>query len=179
MLGEEGAGYRIALANLEGGRLGVAAQALGMARSAYEIALGYARERRTFGKRIIDHQAIGFRLADMATGLQAAELMILHAARLRDAGQPALTEASMAKLFATEMAERVCRDAIQILGGSGYLEDFGVEAHLPRRPRLHDLRGHVRDPAPGDQPPARRGRLIAAICANTADRPALILLAPI
>lgn len=127
MLGEEGDGLRIALANLEGGRIGVAAQSVGMARAAYEVALAYAKERRTFGKPIIDHQAVAFRLADMATSLQAAELMVLHVARLRDAGMPCLKEASMAKLHASEMAERVCSDAIQIHGGYGYLNDFPVE----------------------------------------------------
>jgi butyryl-CoA dehydrogenase len=127
MLGEEGGGYRIALTNLEGGRIGVAAQAVGMARAAYEAALAYAKQRRTFGKAIIDHQAIGFRLADLATSLQAAELMVLRAAALRDAGQPCLKEASMAKLFASEAAERICAAAIQIHGGYGYLNDFAVE----------------------------------------------------
>lgn len=127
LLGAEGDGLRIALASLEGGRLGVAAQSVGMARAAYDVALAYARERRTFGKPIIEHQAVGFRLADMATSLQAAELMVLHAARLRDLGRPCLKEASMAKLFASEAAERICRDAIQTLGGYGYLTDFPVE----------------------------------------------------
>lgn len=127
MLGEEGEGLKIALGNLEGGRIGVAAQAVGMARAAYDAALVYAKDRRTFGKPIIEHQAIAFRLADMATSLQAAELMVLHAARLRDAGQPCLKEASMAKLFASEMAEEVCSSAIQIHGGYGYLNDFPVE----------------------------------------------------
>jgi alkylation response protein AidB-like acyl-CoA dehydrogenase len=127
MLGLEGEGLKIALGNLEGGRIGVAAQAVGMARAAYDAALTYAKDRRTFGKPIIEHQAIAFRLADMATSLQAAELMMLHAARLRDAGQPCLKEASMAKLFASEMAETVCSSAIQIHGGYGYLNDFAVE----------------------------------------------------
>ena len=127
MLGEEGEGLKIALGNLEGGRIGVGAQSVGMARAAYEAALTYAKERRTFGKPIIEHQAVAFRLADMATSIQAAELMVLHAARLRDAGQPCLKEASMAKLFASEMAEEVCSDAIQIHGGYGYLNDFPVE----------------------------------------------------
>jgi butyryl-CoA dehydrogenase len=127
MLGEEGQGLKIALGNLEGGRIGVAAQSVGMARTAYDAALTYAKERRTFGKPIIEHQAIAFGLADMATSLQAAELMVLHAARLRDAGQPCLKEASMAKLFASEMAEQVCSRAIQIHGGYGYLNDFPVE----------------------------------------------------
>jgi butyryl-CoA dehydrogenase len=127
MLGDEGDGYRIALTNLEGGRIGVAAQAVGMARAAYEAALAYAKQRRTFGQAIIDHQAIGFRLADMATSLHAAELMVLRAAALRDAGRPCLKEASMAKLFASESAERICAAAIQIHGGYGYLNDFAVE----------------------------------------------------
>jgi butyryl-CoA dehydrogenase len=127
MLGTESEGLKIALGNLEGGRIGVAAQSVGMARAAYDAALAYAKERRTFGKPIIEYQAIAFRLADMATSLHAAELMVLHAARLRDAGQPCLKEASMAKLFASEMAERVCSDAIQTHGGYGYLSDFPVE----------------------------------------------------
>ena len=127
MLGEEGEGLKIALGNLEGGRIGVAAQSVGMARAAYDAALGYAKERRTFGKAIIEHQAVAFRLADMATGLQASELMVLHAARLRDTGQPCLKEASMAKLFASEMAEKICSAAIQTHGGYGYLNDFPVE----------------------------------------------------
>ena len=127
MLGNEGYGLRIALGGLEGGRIGVAAQSVGMARAAYDAALAYAKERQTFGKPIIEHQAVGFRLADMATSLQAAELMVLHAARLRDAGQPCLKEASMAKLFASEMVEEVCSNALQIHGGYGYLNDFPVE----------------------------------------------------
>ncbi|SMF12967.1 hypothetical protein SAMN06265365_105175 [Tistlia consotensis] len=127
LLGEEGQGYAIALSGLEGGRIGVAAQSVGMARAAYEAALAYARERRTFGKAIIEHQAVAFRLADMATGLAAAELMVLRAAALRDAGRPCLKEASMAKLFASETAERICREAIQVHGGYGYLADFPVE----------------------------------------------------
>jgi butyryl-CoA dehydrogenase len=127
MLGQEGEGLKIALGNLEGGRIGVAAQAVGMARAAYDAALAYAKDCRTFGKPIIEHQAIAFQLADMATSLQAAELMVLHAARLRDAGQSCLKEASMAKLFASEMAETVCSNAIQIHGGYGFLNDFAVE----------------------------------------------------
>lgn len=127
MLGEEGDGYRIALANLEGGRIGIAAQSVGMARSAYEAALAYAKERESFGKKIIEHQAIAFRLADMATQIEAARLLVLNAAALRDSGVPCLKEAAMAKLFASEMAERVCSDAIQIHGGYGYLKDFPVE----------------------------------------------------
>ncbi len=126
-LGEEGEGYRIALANLEGGRIGIAAQAVGMARAAFEAARDYARERAAFGKPIVEHQAVAFRLADMATQIAVARQMVLHAAALREAGQPALVEASMAKLFASEMAERVCSAAIQTLGGYGYLQDFPVE----------------------------------------------------
>ncbi len=126
MLGQPGEGYRIALANLEGGRIGIAAQALGIARAAYEAALAYAKERESFGKPIIEHQAVAFRLADMATEIEAARHLILHAAALRDAGQPCIKEASMAKLFTTEMAERVCSDAIQTHGGYGYLEDYPV-----------------------------------------------------
>jgi len=129
LLGEEGGGYRIALAYLENGRIGVAAQAVGVARAAYEAALTYAGERETFGKPIIEHQAIGFRLADMATAIEAARQLTWHAASLKDAGRPCLKEASMAKLDATEMAERVCSDAIQIHGGYGYLNDFPVEKY--------------------------------------------------
>jgi alkylation response protein AidB-like acyl-CoA dehydrogenase len=127
LLGREGEGYRIALANLEAGRIGIAAQSIGMARAAFEAALAYARERTSFGKTIVDHQAVNFRLADMATALEAARQLVWHAASLRDAGQPCLKEASMAKLFASEMAERVCSDAIQIHGGYGYVSDFPVE----------------------------------------------------
>jgi len=126
-LGPEGGGYRIALSNLEGGRIGIAAQAIGMARAAFEAAREYARQRTAFGKRIIEHQAVAFRLADMATRIEAARHMALHAADLRDRGEPCLKEASMAKLFASEMAEQVCSDAIQIHGGYGYLQDFPVE----------------------------------------------------
>ncbi|MDO8607654.1 MAG: acyl-CoA dehydrogenase family protein [Phaeospirillum sp.] len=126
-LGAEGEGLKIALANLEGGRLGIAAQSVGMARSAFDAALAYAKERKQFGKPIIEHQAVAFRLADMATRVEVAEQLVLHAASLRDAGQACLKEASMAKLFASEMAERVCSDAIQIHGGYGYLSDFPVE----------------------------------------------------
>ncbi|WP_338619401.1 acyl-CoA dehydrogenase family protein [Achromobacter sp. E1] len=126
-LGEEGEGYKIALSNLEGGRIGIAAQSVGMARAAFECARDYARDRQAFGKPIIEHQAVSFRLADMATQIHAARQMVLHAAALREAGRPALTEASMAKLFASEMAEKVCSAAIQTLGGYGYLKDFPVE----------------------------------------------------
>ena len=127
LLGTEGDGYRVALANLEGGRIGIGAQSVGMARAAYEAALAYAKERETFGKPIIEHQAVAFRLADMATGIDAARLMVLRAAELREANLPCLKEASMAKLFASETAERVCSAAIQVLGGYGYLSDFPVE----------------------------------------------------
>ena len=127
LLGQEGVGYRIALANLESGRINVAAQATGVARTALEAALAYANERKSMGKALVEHQAINFRLADMATQIEAARQLYLHAAGLRDAGQPCIREASMAKLFASEMAEKVCSDAIQIHGGYGYVEDFPVE----------------------------------------------------
>lgn len=127
MLGEEGQGLRIALSNLEGGRIGIAAQAVGMARAAFESALRYAGERETFGRPLTGHQAVAFRLADMATRIEAARQLVLSAARLRDAGLPCGKEAAMAKLFASEMAEAVCSDAIQIHGGYGYLADYGVE----------------------------------------------------
>jgi acyl-CoA dehydrogenase len=127
LLADEGAGYRIALANLESGRINVAAQATGVATAALAAALSYARERRSMGKALIEHQAINFRLADMATGIEAARQLYLHAAALRDAAKPCIKEASMAKLFASEMAERVCSDAIQIHGGYGYVADFPVE----------------------------------------------------
>jgi butyryl-CoA dehydrogenase len=127
LVGEEGEGYRIALSALEGGRIGIAAQSVGMARSAFEVALQYAKERQSFGTAIFNHQAVGFRLADCATQLEAARQLIWHAAALRDAGQPCLKEAAMAKLFASEMAEQVCSAAIQTLGGYGYVNDFPVE----------------------------------------------------
>jgi alkylation response protein AidB-like acyl-CoA dehydrogenase len=127
LLGREGEGYRIALANLEGGRIGIAAQCVGMARSAYEAAVAYANERQSFGKAIVEHQAVNFRLADMATEIEAARQLVWHAAALKDAGEPCLKEASMAKLFASEMAERVCSAAIQVHGGYGYVNDFPVE----------------------------------------------------
>lgn len=126
VLGAPGDGYRIALANLETGRIGIAAQAVGMAQAALEIAVAYAKDRVSMGRAIIEHQAVGFRLADLATRLEAARLMVLSAAALRDAGTPALKEASMAKLFASEMAEAVVSGAIQTLGGYGYLEEFGL-----------------------------------------------------
>ncbi|MCS7100836.1 MAG: acyl-CoA dehydrogenase family protein [Burkholderiaceae bacterium] len=126
-IGAEGEGYRIALSSLEGGRIGIAAQSVGMARAAFEAALAYAKQRESFGRRIFDHQAVNFRLADMATRIEAARQLVLHAAALRDAGRPCLKEAAMAKLFASEIAERVCSDAIQIFGGYGYVADFPVE----------------------------------------------------
>src|ERR1700674_251950 len=127
LLGGEDEGYKIALANLEGGRIGIAAQALGMARAAYEAALAYAKDREAFGQKIIEHHPVAFRLADMATQLAASRGLILDAAQRRDDGEPCLQQAAMAKLFASEMAERVCSDSIQIHGGYGYLADFPVE----------------------------------------------------
>lgn len=127
LLGQEGQGYRIALANLEGGRIGIAAQAVGMAQAALDAAVQYAKEREAFGKPIVEHQAVAFRLADMATKIEAARQLIWHTASLRDAGRPCIKEASMAKMFATDMAEEVCSDAIQTFGGYGYLKDFPVE----------------------------------------------------
>ena len=127
LIGQEGEGYKIALSSLEGGRIGIAAQSLGMARSAFEVAVDYAKQRESFGTPIFNHQAVGFRLADCATQLEAARQLIWHAASLRDAGRPCLKEAAMAKLFASEMAEQVCSAAIQTLGGYGYVSDFPVE----------------------------------------------------
>ena len=127
LIGAEGDGYRIALSSLEGGRIGIAAQSVGMARSALDVAIAYAKERESFGTTIMNHQAVGFRLADCATQLEAARQLIWHAASLRDAGRPCLKEAAMAKLFASEVAERVCSAAIQTLGGYGYVNDFPVE----------------------------------------------------
>ncbi|MEX3784862.1 acyl-CoA dehydrogenase family protein [Paraburkholderia sp. BR14374] len=127
LIGAEGEGYRIALSGLEGGRIGIAAQSVGMARAAFEAALNYAKERESFGAALFSHQAVQFRLADMATQLEAARQLIWHAASLKDAGQPCLTEAAMAKLFASEAAERICSAALQIHGGYGYLSDFPVE----------------------------------------------------
>ncbi|MFL1403755.1 acyl-CoA dehydrogenase [Marinobacter sp. M1N3S26] len=127
LLGERGKGLNIALSNLEGGRIGIAAQAVGVARAAFEAALKYARERVQFGVPLTEHQSIANMLADMHTRLNAARLLVVHAARLKTAGQPCLSEASQAKLFASELAEEVCSHAIQIHGGYGYLEDYGVE----------------------------------------------------
>ncbi len=127
LIGEEGEGYKIALSALEGGRIGIAAQSIGMARSAFECALAYAKQRESFGQPIFNHQAVGFRLAEMATQIEAARSLTHRAAALRDAGRPCLKEAAMAKLFASEMAEKVCSDAIQIHGGYGYVNDFPVE----------------------------------------------------
>ena len=127
LIGQEGEGYKIALGALEGGRIGIAAQSVGMARSAFECALDYAKQRESFGQAIFNHQAVGFRLADCATQIEAARQLIWHAAALRDAGRPCLKEAAMAKLFASEMAEKVCSAAIQTLGGYGYVSDFPVE----------------------------------------------------
>ena len=127
LIGAEGEGYKIALGALEGGRIGIAAQSVGMARSAFEVALAYAKERQAFGGAIFEQQAVGFRLAECATQLEAARQLIWHAASLRDAGRPCLKEAAMAKLFASEMAERVCSAAIQTLGGYGYVNDFPLE----------------------------------------------------
>lgn len=127
LLGQEGEGYKIALSNLESGRIGIAAQSVGMARAALDAAVEYANQRKSFGVELVQHQAVAFRLADMATQIEAARQLVLHAATLKDAGQPCLKEASMAKLFASTIAERVCSDAIQIHGGYGYVSDFPVE----------------------------------------------------
>jgi alkylation response protein AidB-like acyl-CoA dehydrogenase len=127
LIGNEGEGYRIALSGLEGGRIGIAAQSLGMARAAFDAALAYAKERSSFDKIIFEHQAVQFRLADMATQIEAARQLIWHAAAMKDAGLPCLKEAAMAKLFASEMAEKICSEAIQIFGGYGVVNDFPVE----------------------------------------------------
>jgi len=127
LIGEEGMGYKIALSGLEGGRIGIAAQSVGMARAAFEAALAYSKDRQSFDKPLFEHQAVQFRLADMATQIEAARQMVWHAAAMKDAGLPCLKEAAMAKLLASEMAEKVCTDAIQIHGGYGYLADFPVE----------------------------------------------------
>jgi butyryl-CoA dehydrogenase len=127
LIGEEGQGYKIALSGLEGGRIGIAAQSVGMARAAFEAALAYAKERESFGKPIFEHQSVQFKLAEMAMKIEAARQLILHAASMKDAGQPCLKEAAMAKLFASEMAERVVSDAMQVFGGYGYVADFPIE----------------------------------------------------
>ena len=127
LLGDEGMGLKIALSGLEGGRIGIASQAVGMARAAFEAALAYSKDRQTFGQPIFNHQAVQFKLADMATQIEAARQLVWHAASLKDAAQPCLKQAAMAKLFASEMAERVCSDAIQVHGGYGYVSDFPVE----------------------------------------------------
>ena len=127
LIGQEGEGYKIALSALEGGRIGIGAQSIGMARSALEVAIDYAKQRESFGTSIFNHQAVGFRLAECATQIEAARQLIWHAASLRDAGRPCLKEAAMAKLFASEVAEKVCSAAIQTLGGYGYVNDFPVE----------------------------------------------------
>jgi len=126
-IGEEGEGYKIALSGLEGGRMGIAAQSIGMARAAFEAALHYAKDRKTFGQAIFKHQSVQFKLSEMATQIEAARQLLWHAAALKDAGEPCLKQAAMAKLFASEMAERVCSEAIQLHGGYGYLSDFPVE----------------------------------------------------
>jgi alkylation response protein AidB-like acyl-CoA dehydrogenase len=127
LIGEEGQGYKIALSGLEGGRIGIASQSVGMARAAFDAALAYARDRETFGKPIFEHQSVQFKLAEMATKIEAARQLIRHAASMKDAGLPCLKEAAMAKLFASEMAERVVSDAMQVFGGYGYVSDFPVE----------------------------------------------------
>jgi butyryl-CoA dehydrogenase len=127
LIGDEGQGYKIALSGLEGGRIGIASQAVGMARAAFDAALAYAKERTSFGQTLFEHQAVQFKLSEMAMQIEAARQLIWHAASLKDAGKPCLKEAAMAKLFATEMAERVCSDAIQVHGGYGYVSDFPVE----------------------------------------------------
>jgi alkylation response protein AidB-like acyl-CoA dehydrogenase len=127
LIGEEGMGYKIALSGLEGGRIGIASQSVGMARAAFEAALTYAKERESFGKPIFEHQSVQFKLSEMAMKIEAARQLILHAASMKDAGLPCLKEAAMAKLFASEMAERVVSDAMQVFGGYGYVNDFPVE----------------------------------------------------
>lgn len=127
LIGDEGMGYKIALSGLEGGRIGIAAQSVGMAQAAFDAALLYAKDRQSFDKPLFEHQAVQFRLAEMATQIEAARQLVWHAAAMKDAGMPCLKEAAMAKLFASEMAEKVCTEAIQIHGGYGYLADFPVE----------------------------------------------------
>ena len=127
LIAEEGMGYKIALSGLEGGRIGIAAQSVGMAQAAFDAALLYAKDRQSFDKPLFEHQAVQFRLAEMATQIEAARQLVWHAAAMKDAGVPCLKEAAMAKLFASEMAEKICTEAIQIHGGYGYLADFPVE----------------------------------------------------
>ena len=127
LIADEGMGYKIALSGLEGGRIGIAAQSVGMAQAAFDAALLYSKDRQSFDKPLFEHQAVQFRLADMATQIEAARQLVWHAATMKDAGVPCLKEAAMAKLFASEMAEKVCTEAIQIHGGYGYLADFPVE----------------------------------------------------
>jgi alkylation response protein AidB-like acyl-CoA dehydrogenase len=127
LIGEEGMGYKIALSGLEGGRIGIASQSVGMARAAFDAALAYAKERESFGKPLFEHQAVQFRLSEMAMQIEAARQLILHAASMKDAGLPCLKEAAMAKLFASEMAERVVSAAMQVFGGYGYVADFPIE----------------------------------------------------
>jgi len=127
LVGNEGEGYRYALENLEAGRIGIASQSIGMARAAFEATTEYAKDREAFGKPIAEHQAVAFRLAEMATEIEAARQLTWHAASIRDAGQRCIKEAAMAKLFASEMAEKVCSEAIQTHGGYGYIKDYRVE----------------------------------------------------
>ena len=155
MLGEVGGGFKVAMSTLDGGRIGIAAQALGIARAALEDALAYAQQRRTFGKPIAQHQAIQFKLADMATEIDAARLLTLRAAWLKDSKLPYGKEAAMAKLFASDVANKAAREAIQIFGGNGYVDRVPGRAALPRREDHRDLRGHERDPAARDRRASR------------------------
>jgi alkylation response protein AidB-like acyl-CoA dehydrogenase len=141
LIGSPGQGFRIALAALDGGRLGIAACAVGVAQAAFDVASAYARERRQFGSRLVDLQGLGFMLADMATSIAAARALYLEAARLRDAGRPYGTRAAMAKLYATDMCMKVTTDAVQVLGGYGYVEDFPVERHMREAKVLQIVEG--------------------------------------
>ncbi|MBG0833074.1 acyl-CoA dehydrogenase family protein [Planomonospora sp. ID67723] len=141
LIGAEGEGFRIAMAALDGGRLGIAACAVGLAQAAFDAAASYARERRQFGSRIVDFQGVGFMLADMATQIAAARALYLEAARARDAGRPYGTQAAMAKLFATDMCMKVTTDAVQVLGGYGYVEDFPVERYMREAKVLQIVEG--------------------------------------
>ena len=170
-IGAEGEGYRIALSTLESGRIGIAAQSVGMARAALDYAVAYAKERQAFGGRIIDFQAVGFRLVDAKTKLEAARQMTLHAARLKAEGQPSLEAACMAKLFASEAAEAVCTAAIQTLGGYGYLADYPGGAHLSRRARVPDLRRHVGCAEADFAADAVRVKNASISCAHRRSRP--------